>query len=357
MLRRILIGIVCLCLLTGTVAHAQAEALSAAELTSWLDSLWARLQGEAVQNDPELTFDETAAAQWMYIYDFAIADLYEKMEDADENPIAEVELLTDGAACPRGISVGMPLSAVLDAYPNENPDLAGTTSYAALYTVEEGDTCGWGWVMRQNQLINAVEYAVSVPVAGMDGYRQVYTLLYIIENGMVSSIRAGGFDALVTAEESGASLQSMKELMADESYLPTQMADSADLSADTLTVASLPFISTSLDALAAALGVPLDDSVSSTQTVRTLTYEDILIEATGGEGAWKLEAVLVTGDTVEGPGGIRVGDTMAFVLERLGPGDTEDGLMYSFTDDAGNGYMLACSFFEDVLTEYLLYRI
>lgn len=356
-MRRILIGIICLCLLMGAFAHAQAGALSAAEMTTWLDSLWARLQNEVVQNDPETSFDETAAAQWMYIYDFAIADLYEKMEEADENPIAEVELLTDGAACPRGITVGMPLDAVLAAYPNENPDLSGTTSYAALYTVEDGGTYGWGWIMRQNQLVSAVEYAVSVPVQGMDGYRQVYTLLYIIDKDMVSSIRAGGFDALVTTEESQASLQSMKELMTDDSYLPTVMADAADLSADTLTVASLPFLTTSVDALVAALGAPLDDSINDRQTVRTVTYEDILIEAMGGVDAWKLEAVLVTGDTVEGPGGIRVGDTMAFVLERLGPGDTEDGLMYDFTDDAGNSYILMCTFYEEVLTEYLLYRI
>lgn len=361
MLRRMLLcmtmGLLCL---LPAIGLAQEAPLSWEEMATWHDALWQTLRVCVPQNDPAQTNDPQAGERWLYAYDFGVAEMSALALDGEENPIVEVEILTDAIACPRGIVVGDTLAAVLAAYPNENPQLAGSAQYAALYIREGESGSAWGWITRRNQTVQSVECVVSVLVEGMEGFRQELSLLYVIEDGRVSAIRAGGFGGLLETAQSDANVAAVREMAAQTEYVPQAQAQQATpLTGDSLAFAGIAFAGATPDAVIAVLGEPQTDQMTQeiVYSLRTLTYPFALLEFVGGEGAWQLEALLVTEAAVEGPGGLRVGDTLAEITARFGGGDLEDALVYRFEDAQGQAFALACTFHNDILTEYLLYRI
>lgn len=346
--------------LIGSVAHADPAALSAEELGAWRDSLWTAARGMTVENDPEGTNDPDMEDTWLYAFSFGVIVLSEPTLEAEANPIAEVELLTDEIACPRGLKVGDTLESVLAAYPNENPNLIGDSRYAALYTGAWDDTAGWGMVIRRNRTIEGVEYRVSQPAAGMDGFRQELAILYVLTEDVVSAIRIYGFDALIPAEESEANLAMAEAIAGSTSYVPAEATETAPLLAEDLSFGGVSFLGATPEGCIEAFGQPLEDRTESMNmlTVRTLTYPGMLLEFVDADGAWRLEACLVSEGDLEGPRGLRIGDSLAAIIETFGPDESEDdSVQYTASDAEGNRYALSCSFFEDSLIEYLLYRI
>lgn len=356
MLRRSVLLLICLCLMVGAVAFSEGTPLSAEEMLSFRDALYEKMQSSPVENDPQGTYDPSVSETWLYAFPFGMAEITApSLEDA-QSSIVEVEIFTDEVTSPRGIVVGDSLDKVLATYLNENAELSGDAGYASLYGFEGDAERGWAWLLRKGQTVEGVEYTASIPAAGMEGYRQDITLLYIITDGVVSGIRASGFDALVPEEESRANLEAVREIAQLHAYAPS--GDLAiGLSVEDMQVNGISFVSASPEDCIAVLGAPLEDSMDSDYTVRTLTYADVLIECVRVEENWRLAAVLVSDGVLAGPKGLQIGDTLESVKARFGDGDAEDGLVYQCADEAGNLYALSCSFFGETLTEYLLYRI
>lgn len=352
MFRRALMLVMCLCLMIPSAMAAPAP-LGQQEMTEWRDAMWETMKGADMVSVPSQMRDSAQTETWLYEFTFGIGTLSEAIAEAAENPVAEVEIITDDIACPRGIVVGDSLQKVLDAYPNENIELTGDASYAVLYTEAAQ---GWGWLLRRNQTIEGVEYVVAVP-AEMQGFYQEISLLYVVSHGQVTAIRASGFDELITAEEHEANLFTVENIAKVDTF--SQQAQDAEtgLKAADLTFAGLSFVTATPEDCIAALGAPLEDVTTTSPDLRTLTYGDVLIESTQRDGAWRLAAVLVTAGDMAGPKDLRIGDTLESVFGRFGEGDTEDSLMYRCTDEQGNEYAISCSFFGDVLTEYLIYRL
>ena len=357
MLRRGILLLLCLSLMLGQAALSEATPLSSEEMLSFRDWLYTKMQNSPVENDPQETYDPSVSETWLYAFSFGVAEVTGPTLDAEESSLVEVEIFTEEVACPRGIVVGDPLDKVLSSYLNENTQLAGNASYASLYGFEGDAENGWGWLLRRSQTVEGVEYTASIPAAGMEGYRQDITLLYIITDGIVSGIRASGFDALVPEEESRADLAAVREIAQLNAYVPSESDLMIGLSADDLQVNGISFVSASPEDCIAVLGTPMEDTMDSNQLVCTLTYADVLIESVQVEGTWKLAAILVSNGELSGPKGLHIGDTLESVKDRFGDGDAEDGLVYQCADEAGNLYALSCSFFGNALTEYLLYRL
>lgn len=359
--RRALALFLCLWMACMTGAFAQAQApLAADELLSWRDGLWSQLRTMQVVNNPEETMDEEGSGTWLFEYAFGMVAATADTMEAAENPIAEVEILTDEIAGPRGLWVGDAMVDVLAAFPNENPQLDGDAAYAALYTSQTGGSAenGWGWVLRRNEAVEGVEYVVTMPAEGMEGHRQELSLFFLVENGVVTSIRVTGFFSLVTAAENDANLETVKGIGAAHSYLPTENTATGPFDVGDLMLAGgVTPAGMTADACIALLGTPALDETDEAGQVRTLMYQDMLVECGQEQGAWQVQAILVTGSGIEGPRGMRIGDSRRNVTSRFGETEAGDSVTYTYVDDSGATYGLACTFFEDVLTEYLLYQL
>lgn len=357
MLRHAVPLMICLCLLAVPVLAAESAApLSADELYAWRDSLWEAVRTQVAENDPDATNDPGTDDVWLFAYPLGMVTATAPTMDAPENPIVEVELLSPDMACPRGLRVGDKVDSVLAAYANDNPDLVGSARYAALYTQTGDDASGWGWLMRRNQSIDAVEYVVATPDTGMEGFAQELSVFYVISNGVVSAIRVGSFDSLNAMDEVLADMASILEIAADDSYSPVaEYAGASPFFAADLNFSGIAFETATPDDVIAALGPPESDSTDA--SLRTLAYSHALAECIQEDGIWRLEALLVTDSDLAGPRGLRVGDTLQSVYDRLGFGDAEDALIFQCIGKNGETYALSCSFFDDVLTEYLVYRI
>lgn len=359
MLRRAIPLLLCLCLLsTSALATESATPLTAEELYAWRDSLWENVRTQAAENDPAVTNDPGADDVWLFAYPLGMVTATAPTMDAPENPIAEVELLSPDVVCPRGLRVGDAVADVLAAYANDNPELTGTERYAALYTQSGDGTSGWGWLMRRNQSIDAVEYVIAMPEAGMEGFAQALSVFYVISGGIVSSIRVGGFGSLLALDEVSADATAVREIAEEKSYSPAiEYGEASPFTATDLVFSGIAFETATPDDVIATLGTPESDAVDETGAIRTLTYAYALAESMQDDGAWRLEAILVTDSGLAGPRDLRVGDSLQSVYDRLGYGDTEDALIYQCIGENGEIYALSCSFFDDVLTEYLVYRI
>lgn len=355
-----LLPILLACLLCATPAHAETSPLGAEEMLAWRDTLWAVLQGMPVENDPAATHDPDGADTWLFAFPIGQAELTEPALDADENPILSAEIQTAAVTCPRGLAVGDTLDDVLAAYPNENAGLMGDSEYAALYMAELPDgASGWGWVARQNRTVWAAVYTIARPAAGMDGFYEMYTLTYVIEDERVATIRAEGFGTLLTAEETLADSEAVRAFSALDSYtLPDEQAARAFAAAD-LRVAGLDFRTATPEDALALLGQPLSDTTDTMAGVRTLAYTGLLLEFAHVGDGWRAEAALVSEGAMAGPLDLRIGDTREAVTARFGaPEDDEDDrLMYTWVDEHGQTYALACTLSEGLVSEFLLYRL
>lgn len=151
--------------------------------------------------------------------------------------------------------------------------------------------------------------------------------------------------------------------LAEDGPLPPAPTASPDPAAPALTMEDLTFAGIVFpEAMLAdcmdVFGPPLSDTMDARSGVITLTYEGMVLELLpDGEGTPRLESMLVTDEDMEGPGGIRIEDERREVEDRFGVSDEEDMDWYTVSGEDGQGYALICTFSEDYLTEYLLYRL
>lgn len=362
--------ILALCLLWPAMAPAEPTApaepavLTVRELLDWRDAVWAYAATQPLLNEPTATHDPEGADTWLFEYAFGVLEQIRPapgLEDGEGGAgrIAGIELFSGDIACPRGISVGDPLESVLAAYPNENPARAGSAAYAALYVREDaGDgATGWGWLLRRGRTVEAAQYAAGMPAGDMTGFRVEPTLLYVIEDGRVSAIRASGFADLLTGAESGANLDAVRAVAMSADFVPAPPAESAETGpfvAGDLAFSGLSFADGTPESFFEALGAPREESGEG--DARTLTFDEALVEFIRTDGVWRPSALLVMGSTLAGPRGIAIGDSSTSVTALFGGQMDRDTLIYQCEDQTGALFLLTLTFHDDMLTEYLLYR-
>lgn len=333
-------------------AETLAVPITTAELSAWRDAALETMRGQPVLNNPEMTHDPNIADTWLYAFSFGMAELTEPQLFAPRNQLASVELLTDFMRCPRGIAVGDPMEAVLAAYPNENEAFAGDRSYAALYLREGGEDEGYGLLLRNGQTPECLQYVAASPASGMPDFFTVNTVSYVLDDGRVSSIRVEGLVNLVSDFEKNANFSSARGMLGRGDYIPEAL-ESGPFEARDLFFSGLSFTTATQADCQRLFGEPL--SYRDADGVRTMTYPELVVECDVTGGSERVDALAVMGGQLQGPRGIRVGDTQKSVVARFG-GDPADTLTYTCLDADGQYYTLKCTFFAGLLTEFFVSR-
>ena len=325
-----------------------AGALTWEELETWAASYKARALESQPLNDPteEAAFSEDGYA---FIYEFAM--LYMDRPEMTEDAVIRSIVVTDPEeVAPRGTRVDYLASEVLNAYYNENPELDGDSSFAALYLADTmPDEALWGWVQRDGQRLMTIQYAVHEQLAtGGEGYTDA-GLIYTIQDNLVAAIRAYGLDARVSENDVRDTLAEVQQVATTTGYaqVPTSYVGT-DLEAfnrDDLIFAGVDFLALTPEEAEDVFGAAREDHWMDDEGAYLRTMEFASCSMTFMYDAKKqnpvLEVMTIDMDGMEGPRAVRIGDTFSSVLCRFRYGEGEfDGFteaLYGQMDAAPYG--------------------
>ncbi len=300
------------------------------ELRLWSLSCLERALGQQPLNAPGLTEDG-------YRFDYDFATLYLDAEIPSEKAnVLSVELTAYEAEGPRGTQVGMLAEEILAAYPLENPTLAGSREAAVLYLdsrMPEG--IRWGLARRDGQRLTQLQYTVSDMLeTGGDSYADA-GISYEIEEGVVASIRIWGLNDRMPEEELYTREVDVQALMRQTDY--SQAASSLTggtpeaFGPNDLTFSGLTFDALGSTEAQETLGGVLDESwlEDGEGYIHVMTFAtcEVTTLCDASRANAKTELLTIFSDELEGPRGIRVGDTLAQVRSRFpqeGDGTIDD---------------------------------
>lgn len=321
--------------LTTAVAESDADALDYDELMNWAEGFKTRaLAAGAPLNDPteEAAYTEDGYA---FVYDFATLYI-DRPEMTADSVLQAVVVYSPEEQGPRGTGVDQLSSEVLNAFYNENDDLQGDSSFAALY-VSDTMPAGalWGWVQRDGQRIETIQYAVHEQLSsGGDGYTDC-GLVYTLSDNLVAAIRAYGLNETISADEVRSNLDAVQEVSEKTEYaqVPTSINGSEleMFDRDDLIFSGLDFLSLTPEEAEARLGAAQEDDWMEDEGAYLRSMEFASCTMTFSYDAQKqnptLEMLSIDMDGLEGPRCVRIGDTLSSVISRFRNGEGDyDGV-------------------------------
>lgn len=321
--------------LTTAVAESDADALDYDELMDWAEGFKTRaLAAGAPLNDPteEAAYTEDGYA---FVYDFATLYM-DRPEMTADSVLQAVVVYSPEEQGPRGTGVDQLSSEVLNAFYNENDDLQGDSSFAALY-VSDTMPAGalWGWVQRDGQRIETIQYAVHEQLSsGGDGYTDC-GLVYTLSDNLVAAIRAYGLNETISADEVRSNLDAVQEVSEKTEYaqVPTSINGSEleMFDRDDLIFSGLDFLSLTPEEAEARLGAAQEDDWMEDEGAYLRSMEFAACTMTFSYDAQKqnptLEMLSIDMDGLEGPRCVRIGDTLSSVISRFRNGEGDyDGV-------------------------------
>ena len=321
--------------LTTAVAESDADALDYDELMDWAEGFKTRaLAAGAPLNDPteEAAYTEDGYA---FVYDFATLYM-DRPEMTADSVLQAVVVYSPEEQGPRGTGVDQLSSEVLNAFYNENDDLQGDSSIAALY-VSDTMPAGalWGWVQRDGQRIETIQYAVHEQLSsGGDGYTDC-GLVYTLSDNLVAAIRAYGLNETISADEVRSNLDAVQEVSEKTEYaqVPTSINGSEleMFDRDDLIFSGLDFLSLTPEEAEARLGAAQEDDWMEDEGAYLRSMEFASCTMTFSYDAQKqnpvLEMLSIDMDGLEGPRCVRIGDTLSSVISRFRNGEGDyDGV-------------------------------
>lgn len=321
--------------LTTAVAESDADALDYDELMNWAEGFKTRaLAAGAPLNDPteEAAYTEDGYA---FVYDFATLYM-DRPEMTADSVLQAVVVYSPEEQGPRGTGVDQLSSEVLNAFYNENDDLQGDSSFAALY-VSDTMPAGalWGWVQRDGQRIETIQYAVHEQLSsGGDGYTDC-GLVYTLSDNLVAAIRAYGLNETISADEVRSNLDAVQEVSEKTEYaqVPTSINGSEleMFDRDDLIFSGLDFLSLTPEEAEARLGAAQEDDWMEDEGAYLRSMEFASCTMTFSYDVQKqnpvLEMLSIDMDGLEGPRCVRIGDTLSSVISRFRNGEGDyDGV-------------------------------
>lgn len=321
--------------LTTAVAESDADALDYDELMNWAEGFKTRaLAAGAPLNDPaeEAAYTEDGYA---FVYDFATLYM-DRPEMTADSVLQAVVVYSPEEQGPRGTGVDQLSSEVLNTFYNENDDLQGDSSFAALY-VSDTMPAGalWGWVQRDGQRIETIQYAVHEQLSsGGDGYTDC-GLVYTLSDNLVAAIRAYGLNETISADEVRSNLDAVQEVSEKTEYaqVPTSINGSEleMFDRDDLIFSGLDFLSLTPEEAEARLGAAQEDDWMEDEGAYLRSMEFASCTMTFSYDAQKqnptLEMLSIDMDGLEGPRCVRIGDTLSSVISRFRNGEGDyDGV-------------------------------
>ena len=317
--------ILILCLwMTLAVAAAQIELLDEVNAERWLISLADSCNLMPPQNDPARTADPAHPDTFLFQYPFGIIKTRgtDKMQ---KDQILEVNLRTRDVADPFGRHVG----DLMTPFINEGTVFSGTLHLLGLQ--EAGHA--WCWGLSDGQSLCGIEWNTYVP--SVDQQAVLYSLSYTLSQNQ--EITEMTFSQVLLTQ-----LQAEADLAAAVAYRDQQKGSEGTPPApEELTLNGRPVLDIQASELVAALGEPAEVQDLPNGQGRMLLYDGMVaqlgLNVLSGEEV--VRQVVVYGENLEGPRGIRIGMDAASVLTLL-TGKTETALredvLYRQEDSQGN---------------------
>lgn len=376
--------------MAAVAEETEADTLLLSELTEWAERYHARAMDATPLNDPAKS---QTGEGYEFIYEFATLYADKPVMKAD-TVVYAVVVTSPEEEGPRGVKVDEPLSAVLAAFYNENPDLRGSRENAVLYMIDLlPEKLQWAEVQRDGQRVQTVQYAVHEQLStGGEGYTDA-GLIFTLQDGYVSAIRAYGLNSRISFDQAYELRGQMIAAAQADDYVQVPMSyDGASLEkfggAD-LVLSGMDFTDLTPDYVTMRLGEAMSDDWMEDEnaSIRTMTFADCEFTFTcDKEGNNpQIYMLLITSEGMEGPRAVRVGDTFPEVFNRFRNGEGEfDGvsrevlygseasgefgvadygsdasvtLRYGLVLEDGSRVVLHMTFTEMVLTEIMMYMV
>ena len=325
-----------------------AGVLEYGELMTWAESYLARARNLQPLNDPHAA-EAYSEDGYQFVYDFGSLWL-DSPEMTADSILRAVLITSEEELGPRDTHVDQTTAELLSSYYTENPTLLGDQGFAGIYQVNllpEG--AAWAWVQRDGQHIMAVQYAVQDQLAtGGEGYTDA-GLIYTIQEDLVAAIRAYGLDQTAQEEDVRANLLEVAQVFAAKDYVQYPLSylglDLEGLHAEELQ--AVPFLQANPEDLSARFGEPVEDTwlQDGDAWLRTMDYGDFEVTYAydGRKANPALDGAEIVSGGVEGPRGLRIGDSFSSVYHRFRHGessfdpDTLSELLYGDLNSASWG--------------------
>ena len=231
--------------------------------------------------------------------------------------------LNENQPDPRGLYIGDALDDLLRLYPNDNPDLFGSYYDAALYVTGEKPEVSVGYLLRDGQRVENVVYSVyhwlpdGVCACGVS---------YELDQGIIVGIRVFGMADLLEEAEALAEIAAVGDMQEVREYFAyPQSADGSILSPfgrEDLSFGGVDFLDLTAEIALDRFGSANSDewAVDSTgEYLRTMTWDGVslMLVYDAQKNFLRVDSLVITDDTLEGPRGARVGDWMDTVIFRF----------------------------------------
>lgn len=326
MMRKILYLAAALVLLAVLPASAEtAQPVTAEELGALLETVRAEALADEPLNDPA---GEEAQNEDGTLIQYETMRIYTAGGPLTETvPVNVLSFDDDGKPVFRELGIFSSLEEVFAAFPNDNPELAGTREEAALYVrgAAEGGVA-WGRVLRDGQRVDAVEYGEVLP-AGNQFRRAAVT--FTLQDGLVASIRVEGLnpeEGLLDASYADELTAELKELSAADGYRAVKSSrDGLSLTAfdeSDLTFGGITYPALTPDSLPGGTQQEKIDNEDGTWLLRC--------EGNGFEAVFRCDenggnvqilSWTILDDLAEGPRGVRLGDRFSEDFSRFRNGE------------------------------------
>ena len=347
MMKKILCLVLLLAVCAAVPALAEtAKPVTAAELDELLAGVRTAVLAAEPLNDPA---DEEAQNEDGTLFQYEVAKIYAAAEKFDADTPVNA-LVISGSEDPvfRGLGIDSLESEVLAAFPNENPEQAGTREEAVLFltTAEGGFT--YGLIRRDGQRVIAAEYGEVLPAG--EQFRCASVTFYL-QDGLVTAVRADGLNPggdLMDVTYANEFLRELEELAGKDEYRAVKTSANG-LELTPFGEEDLAFSGISYPELqpASLPGNPEQELVDNEDGTWLLCCEEAGYEAVfrcdeKGENAQILSFSL-RDEGIEGPRCVRLGDLFSDDFRRFRNGENEMGedlteTLYGAEDGASWGY-------------------
>ena len=326
MMKHLLSLLLVFCLVLGGTAWASAEAgaFTLEEATAFASALKEKAMQSDLLNDPT---DEEALSEDGYALSYAFATLYTDRPEMTENTLLSALMITDASlSAPRGVQINTHYPDLLAAFRNDNASLDGSREGALLY-LDGDETAGYvyGQALRDGQRIRSIEYGAVTPSG--DGYTRI-ALTFSIEMNLVSAIRLEGLTEITDAASVAAQFSDLRALGAESGYVQYPSSwnglDLTPFGEEDLTFSGLNFLTLQPEQLGNLAEDVLvsNDEDGWLRVVDTNDYSATFTCQEDGSEA-RIAYLELTSDEVEGPRGVRLGDSISMDLNRFRFGESE----------------------------------
>jgi len=226
----------------------------------------------------------------------------------------------------RGIHLGDTLEDVLSVYPNDNPDLAGSRFDAALYVNDRRPEATVGYLLREGQQVTEVTHLVF---AWEDEGVVRCGVTYRFQQDVVVGIEIFGMGGLVPEADALEEISNVAQIQESREFVPFPVSAQGEslnpFEESDLAFAGIDFPALTNESAESALGeAPVDEWMEDGESflrIRQWDEASVIFLYDAQKNFVGVDTLTVVGESIEGPRGVRIGDSMENVMNRFHRGE------------------------------------